>query len=145
MTLLEIAKTYVGTPHLNGGDIKGVGLDCCTLPAHILSEWRGVNFLVDFGYSADWYCRRNTEELLLPYLEKYCNPVKELREGDVISYAYGRARYAHLSVYLGADRVIHCSADEGTKIVDVNASCFYFPSGKSRISGYWRLKDGLFI
>lgn len=145
MTLLEIAKSYEGTPHLNGGNLKGVGLDCCTLPAHIFKEWRGANFLINFGYSADWYCRRDTKELLLPYLEKYCDPVDELKEGDVISYTYGRARYAHLSIYLGSNRVIHCSADEGAKIVNIGASCFYFPDGKSRISGYWRLKHGLFI
>lgn len=139
--LNQIALSYVGTPHHNGANIKKVGLDCCTLITNIYQEGGFGNFPITFGYSADWYCQRNCKELVLPYLEKYCNKVNELEIGDVISYRFGRSEYAHLSIYLGDNKVIHCSADYGTEIRKIDDFCFCDAKGKSRISGFWRLKE----
>lgn len=141
--LYAVAKTYVGTPHINRGDVKGAGLDCCTLPAHIFKEIMGLDARISFNYSADWYCQRNCKEILLPYLQTYCNEVTDLRVGDVLSYRWGRAKYAHLAVYLGGGRVIHCSADHGTEITEINSPCFIDGRGESRRTGIWRLKNGL--
>lgn len=139
--LYRIALSYVGTPHVNGGNIKGVGLDCCTVVTNIYREAGFGTIPVTFGYSGDWYCKRDRQELLLPYLEKHCNRVENLEIGDVISYRFGRSEYAHLSLYLGNNRVIHCSADSGTEIRKLDDFCFFDAKGNSRTSGYWRLKE----
>lgn len=141
--LREIAESYVGTPHVNACDIKGVGLDCCTLPAKVLGETYGINFVINLNYPADWYCRRGCEEILLPYLRMYCDQIRELEEGAILSYEWARAKYAHLALYLGEGEVIHSNADTGVEITSVNSSCFLHPSGKSRLTGIWRLKHGL--
>ena len=138
--LKQVALTYIGTPHINGGNIKGAGMDCCTLPASIYHEVLGFNAEINFGYSGDWYLRKHCEEILLPYLEKYCEKVMTLEPGDTISFRFGHAFYAHLAVYLGDNVVIHCSADFGTEVTDLNNPVFYDGAGRSRISGYWRLK-----
>lgn len=138
--LNEVAKTFIGTPHINGGNIKGSGLDCCTLPALIYKEILGFQAEINFGYSGDWYCKKHCKEILLPYLEKYCERVQELEAGDTISYSWGRAKYAHLAVYLGDRKVIHCSADFGTEITDLDNPVFFDAKGESRITGIWRLK-----
>lgn len=140
--LNQIAATYIGTPHINGGQIKGVGLDCCTLMSAIYKEI-GVDIPVATGYSADWFCRRGCE-LIKPYLDEHFDKVEELQPGDLVSFSYGRAKFAHLAMYLGGGRLIHCGADQGVELTDFNNPSF-FKAGISRIAGYWRLKNGLFI
>ena len=136
----KIAKSFLNTPHVNGGNIKGAGLDCCTLPAHIFNEMGLGHFEIVFGYSGDWFCQKNCEEILLPYLEKYCDRCNSLEVGDVISYRWGRAQYAHLAVYIGDKRVIHCMADTGTEITDITDPRFFDAKGHTRVTGFWRLK-----
>ncbi len=139
--LNELALTYVGTPWINGGYIKGAGLDCSTLPAHFFRELGYGDFEICFGYSGDWYCKRECEEKLLPYLEKYGTRIEEadLEPGDVISYRWARARYAHLAIYLGDRRVLHCRAQTGVEITDIDAPYFFDKKGESRVTGFWRV------
>lgn len=141
--LLTVAKSFIGTPHVNGGMVKGAGVDCCTLPVMIYRELGLAEIPVKVGYSADWFCRKDCEEILHGYLVKYFNSVAELRQGDLISYAWGRAKYAHLSMFLGNGRVLHCQADVGVEITDFNNPYFLYGNGKSRITGYWRLRNGI--
>ena len=140
--LYKIAKSYCNTPHINGGNIKGVGLDCCTLITHILSDYYGLQIDVDFGYSGDWFCERDCKEIMLPYLERYFVRVSHLRPGDIISYTWGRAHYAHLSMYLGNNLVVHCMADIGVEITEITDPCFSV-GNRDRISGVWRVRDEL--
>lgn len=141
MSLYEIALTYVGTPHINGGNVKGAGLDCCTLVTSIYKEWLGVDIPISFGYSSDWFCKQNCEEMVLPYLEKYFEPVHTLKEGDLISYKWGRSNCAHLSMYLESNTVIHSQVDIGTEITDLENPYFFYANGKTRATGIWRLKN----
>ena len=138
--LYEKALEFIGTPHVNGGNIKGAGLDCSTLPANFFHELGYGDFEIMFGYSGDWYCKRDCEELLLPYLEKYCERIDEPEPGDIISYRWGRAQYAHLSIYLGDKRILHCQAQSGVEITDINAPYLFDAKGNSRVTGYWRVK-----
>ena len=138
--LNKLALEYVGTPHINGGNVKGAGLDCSTLPANFFHDLGYGDFPIRFGYSSDWYCRRDCEELLLAYLEKFCERVDELEPGDIISYRWGRAQYAHLAIYLGNKRILHCQARNGVEITDINAPYLFDAKGITRQTGYWRVK-----
>lgn len=141
--LLEISKTYVGTPHINGGNVKGAGLDCCTLVTNIYRDMGWVDVSIPFSYSGDWYCCKEHREYVLAYLEKYCEKVDDLEEGDIISYRWGRSDFAHLAIYLGGGRIIHCAADDGVEITDINDPKLIDVKGNSRATGYWRLKHGI--
>lgn len=142
--LYETALSYVGTPYINGANVKGAGLDCCTLITNIYQEMGWADIPMEFGYSGDWYCQKNCKELVLAYLTKYCYEVDELQPGDVISYRWGRSNYAHLAMYIGNGCIIHCSADNGTCITDLDEPALLDAKGRSRATGYWRLKDGTF-
>lgn len=131
----KTALTYLGTPHINGGNIKGAGLDCCTLIAAMAKETKDRDVHIEFGYSGDWFCKKECKEILLPYLEDYCYRVAELKPGDIISYKWGRAQYAHLSMYLGNGLVIHSRAEHGTEITERSNPIFF-----NRETGIWRLK-----
>ena len=142
--LLDLAKTYVGTPHINGGDVKGAGLDCCTLVTNFYAELGHKKIKVKFGYSADWYCQKGCKELLLPYLEKHFVRTACLMPGYLVSYRWGHSKYAHLAIYLGKGMLLYCDADDGCCITGADEPKFWDALGRSRITGYWRLKDGLF-
>lgn len=139
--LQQIANSYIGTPFVNTGRIKGVGVDCCTLPKGIFEELTGKEFPMPTVYSAGWYCKKNCKELMLPYLESYCDKVDDLQDGDIISFRWGRAEYAHLAVYLGDGIIIHCKAGEGVEYTELTNPDFYDAKGESRITGYWRVKE----
>lgn len=141
--LKSVALSYIGTPHINGGNVKGEngGLDCCTLITQILKEMGHGEICISFGYSADWFCKKDTEELMLPYLEKYFDKVNRLKVGDVITYRWGRAEYAHISMMIARRMVIHCDASCGVEAIEADNPKFYDRVGNTRISGFWRLKD----
>lgn len=140
--LVEISKTYVGTPHINGGNVKGAGLDCCTLVTNIYKDMGWIDVSIPFFYSGDWYCQKEHREYVLAYLKEYCKKVDALQEGDIISYRWGRSDFAHLAIYLGDGRIIHCAADAGVEITDINDPKLIDAKGNSRATGYWRLKHG---
>ena len=140
MNLREIAKTYIGTPHRNGGDLKGVALDCCSLITHLYQEAGYGKIPITFGYSNNWFCKQHTEELMLPYLEKYFYRKEKAEIGDCITYRWGRAEYAHISMVIDDGIVIHCDADDGVEITDIDSPKFFDKNGRSRVSGIWGMK-----
>lgn len=138
--IIDVARSYCNTPHINGAQIKGAGCDCCTLPVMIYKELGLADIPIKKGYPADWFCQKDCKEILLPYLEKYFYRVEEIKELDLVSYSWGRSSYAHISMYLGNGLYIHASADAGAEIVDENEPYFYDAKGRSRVTGIWRLK-----
>lgn len=142
--LISVAKSFCGTPHHNGGMVKGIGLDCCTFPVLLFKELGVANIEVTTGYSADWFCSNVGGELLEPYLDQYFIRVENLLPGDVISYRWGRSQWAHIAVYLGEvndrEMVVHCSADDGVCFAERGSCCFIDKKGESRETGFWRLK-----
>lgn len=67
--LYETALSYVGTPHINGANVKGAGLDCCTLITNIYKEMGWADIPMEFGYSGDWYCQKIVKSLCLHILQ----------------------------------------------------------------------------
>lgn len=131
--LNDVANTWVGTRHQNGCSLRGVACDCTGLLTGIYRDLGVIDIKVDYNYSAFWYLKKGCRELLLSYLEQYFYRVDVLQPGDVIGYRVGRSECAHVAMYLGHGRLIHCSADFGTEIINK-------PEMETRESGYWRLK-----
>ena len=70
---IAAAKSWVGTPYVLKGRIKGAGVDCGMLLAEYLIEIGAVDReeLADEGpYAGDWFCH-TTEERYLRALMKY--------------------------------------------------------------------------
>lgn len=139
--LVEISKSFLGTPHINGAMVKGAGVDCCTLPILIYKELGLLNIEESMSYSCDWFCKKNCEEILLPYLNKYCNSVEDLQPADLVSFRWGRSNFAHLAMYIGDGKFIHSNANNGVEIVSADCPYFFDKQGYTRITGYWRLKN----
>jgi len=137
--LYKVAKEYIGTPWVNGGNVKGAGLDCSTLPSNFFHDLGYGEFYLPHGYPGDWFCRKDCKELILDGLEQYCIRIDAPEPGDIISYRWGRSVCAHLSIYMGDNHVLHCSAIRGVEITDYDNPYFYDAKGNSRITGFWRV------
>lgn len=134
--MFYINSEWLKCKHQNGTSIRGVACDCTGLITGILAD-NGVKIDVDMNYSAFWYTRKGCAEIMLPYLEKYFEKVSKPKDGDLITYHFGRAKYAHISMCIGEGKIIHCNADFGVEIIHKEEL-------EHRESGYWRLKDVYF-
>lgn len=133
MYYIKSLNEWLKCKHQNGTNMRGVACDCTGLITGIYAD-KGIIIPVDFNYDAFWYMRKGCKELMLPYLEKHFERVSTLDEGDCITYRFGRAQYAHIAMYLGEGKIIHCNADFGVEIINKEELT-------DRESGYWRLKN----
>ena len=139
--IADAAMGWLGTPHINGACVRGVGVDCGHLLAGAvidagLIDQSDVN-LPD-SYPHDWHLHRS-DPWFLWYVQKYCDPVEDMRRGDFLVYQYGRC-VSHAGIYIGNNILCHAYVDMGVVLSDVNDVMFFDGSGRSRLRGVYRFK-----
>lgn len=116
--VVDVARSWLGTPYCHCQMLKGVGVDCGMLLIGVFSE-AGVIKKFDPGYYApDWHLHRGNEKFL-EFVERYADRMPseyEMQPGDVVVLKYGR-RHAHGGVMLGADQFIHAMRIAGSVVV----------------------------
>lgn len=121
--VIQEALTWIGTPYLHRGRIKGVGVDCAMLIASVF-EARGLIPRVEVAYTRDWYLHRD-EEVFLGYVERFAVrlPSVDLAlPGDIALYRFGRC-VAHGGLLLDGGsvpswRIIHAHVDVGQVTIE---------------------------
>lgn len=107
------ARTWLRTPWLHMGDVKGVGVDCLMLLARVYGAVGAVPAGIDpRPYPIDWHLHR-TEELYTEGLLAYCDEVTDPQPADIVLFKVGRC-YAHAGIVVewpGA--MIHAYRGEG--------------------------------
>lgn len=129
-----IARTYIGTPFHDHGEVKGAGVDCATFLKCVFTEAGLVEpFKLDH-YSPQFFLHKE-EERYIAWVEKFAReiPQAEAKTGDIVLYKIGLC-FAHgaLIVNPGWPNIIHAHyasrcvrCDDGmrprlgTKILDV--------------------------
>jgi cell wall-associated NlpC family hydrolase len=89
--VVEVAKTWLGTPFEDGCGVKGRGVDCAYLPIRVYAE---AGLIDDFDpphYSPQIMFHTNTE-LYVDTLLTYSREIEErdVAPGDVVLYRVGR-------------------------------------------------------
>lgn len=138
----EAAKTWLGTPHINGARVKGKGVDCGMLLIGSLED-AGVmerNSMEIAPYSNEWHLH-HSEEWFLSYVKSKCRKVRKPRPGDFLLYQYGRC-ISHGAVYIGDGRVVHAVIRQGVIMSDTNEVQFVDAKGNSRLRGIYRYNGG---
>jgi cell wall-associated NlpC family hydrolase len=119
---VSIARTWIGTPYVLGGRIKGAGCDCATLLAEYLIEIGTAQReqLEDLGfYSNDWFCHTTNERYLRGLMrfgtlvaETICRPGAEAQPGDIVLFkVVGSKVYNHGAIVTAWPRGIHAQHD----------------------------------
>ena len=99
------ARSWLGTPYVHMGKIKGVGVDCAQLLILTYSN-AGVVELFDPGtYTYDWFLHRS-EEIYQGWLSKHCHKVDSPMVGDIAAYRIGRT-VSHAGIITEPGYLIH--------------------------------------
>lgn len=97
--IVREARSWVGTPYHNQGDIKGAGVDCGMLLVRVFVDCGLVPPFDPRPYSDDWYLHRS-EERYLGFIFDRTKEVAAASPGDVMVFRYGRC-YAHGGIVTG--------------------------------------------
>lgn len=140
--IADAALEYLGTPHVNQAKVKGKGVDCGMLLIASLEDAGVVqkDSIEIAPYSNEWHLH-HSEEWFKDYIEKYCDKVEELQEGDFVLYQYGRCA-SHGAVYVGNGIVCHALVNHGCVLTGMDDVMFLDAHGKSRVRGFYRFRGG---
>lgn len=140
--IANAALEYLGTPHVNQAKVKGKGVDCGMLLIASLEDAGAVqkDSIEIAPYSNEWHLH-HSEEWFKGYIEKYCDKVEELQEGDFVLYQYGRCA-SHGAVYVGNGIVCHALVNHGCVLTEMDDVMFLDAHGKSRVRGFYRFRGG---
>lgn len=103
---VALARSWIGTPYVLGGRVRGAGCDCATLLAEYLIAIGAASAaeLEDLGfYSHDWFCHASSERYLLRLMryaraaaETVCRAGVDARPGALVLFRVaGSKRFNH--------------------------------------------------
>lgn len=101
------ARTWLRTPYVSCGNIKGVGVDCAMLLLEVFRQPRGP-VPADYDprpYSPDWHLHQN-EELYLAGMGLYSHRVEVARPADILVYRFGKTA-SHGAIVVDDELMIH--------------------------------------
>lgn len=109
------AHTWIGTPYVAKGRIKGVGVDCGGLIYAIYEPHFGPFKPFPTDYTPDW-CRHSDAERYLNFILPHVEEVSYPRLGGIAVFHVGNA-YAHGAIYVGNNNYIHARGRNGVGCV----------------------------
>lgn len=127
-----IARSYIGTPYVLGGRLKGAGCDCATLLGMYLVEigavdeaelWASVGL-----YSHDWFLHTSRERYLRQLTrlasltaEFVCRVDAPAKSGDLVIFRAVRSKvFNHGAIVTGWPHGVHACPD-GVREVNLTA------------------------
>lgn len=137
------AKTWLGTPYVSNGDVKGAGVDCGMLLVRVFCDLKLIEPFDPRPYPAQW-AMHQTEEIFLNLILKFSREISgPPLPGDVALFKFGRC-WAHGSIVVDWPVIIHATPTINNKAVcrlDVyerNSSLRWRPV---RFFSYWPQKE----
>ena len=114
--LLAEARSWLGTPFVPRGNLKGAGVDCVHLPAEI---YRALGVLPGYAFP-DYQLDSGShaaESLVTGWLDGRPDflplaPVEACLAGDLLAFRIGKVVH-HVGLLLQGSRFIHCLRHRG--------------------------------
>jgi cell wall-associated NlpC family hydrolase len=125
------ARSWLGTPYVHMGRLKGIGVDCAQLMILVYSAAGVVADYVPENYTHDWYMHRS-EELYLGHLLQHAQQVETPEPGDIAAYKFGRT-VSHAGIIVEPGYLIHAYRPHGA--VDL----MEMRTMEDRFHSYWRV------
>ncbi|HZR02410.1 MAG TPA: hypothetical protein VFA81_04455 [Burkholderiales bacterium] len=130
------AYSWLRTPYVHLGDIKGVGVDCAMI---LVRTYQTVGLVPDFDprpYEPEWFLHQD-EERYMAGLEKYCRRVEKPGLGDIALYRMGRTA-SHGAIVVSDELVIHAYRPHGNvELCEMRSAVFLDQKGRPRLDSYW--------
>ena len=133
--VIEIAKSWLGTPYRHQGSLKGVGCDCLGLVRGIWRELYGNEPAQAGPYSQDW-AECGGADAVLDAAKTHFLSASEMTEGTLLVFRWKPEIPAkHLGIYVGEQRFIH--AYERHSVI----ASPLVPSWQRRIAGVFNFPE----
>jgi NlpC/P60 family putative phage cell wall peptidase len=114
--IVEIARSWIGTPYHHRARLKGVGVDCAQLLIGVFAE-AGLIESFDTGeYPMDWAAHRD-DERFLGWVAQHAAPTSFAMPGDLLVFRYFRC-YSHGAIVVDDALMIHSFIGRGVEIVE---------------------------
>jgi len=127
--IMNIARTFIGTPHHYQGRLKGVGVDCAGLIVGVIKE-AGIS-----DYDFVHFSRFPKKHLLIREVLKIAKPTKEMQIGNLCVFWMVKSDHPqHLGIITDYG-IIHTNEDVG-KVVEHR----FETKWKKRLVGIYKLK-----
>jgi cell wall-associated NlpC family hydrolase len=121
--VVEVAKTWLGTPYHEVQMRKGAGVDCGLLFVGVFREAGLLDPAFDpRPYSPQWHMHQ-AREMYLGFVQKFTHEITEadILPGDVVVFKWGRC-FAHGGIIIGWPRIIH--ALSGVQVSECDVTRF---------------------
>ena len=125
------AKSWIGTPYVDGAMVKGAGCDC---GRGLMGIYVNAGAIDEFdpGYYAPQHHMHSNEEVYLRYVLQHAHEINgPPLPGDVVMFKLGRV-FSHGAVVIGWPRIVHTMRLEGTVIENVER-CVIGPRALSKL------------
>jgi cell wall-associated NlpC family hydrolase len=116
-SVVQEARTWLGTPYHHLADIKGVGVDCAMLLVRVYTALGLVPATLDpRPYAPDWHLNQG-EEKYLGWVNQFASSVVVPQAGDVALWRFGRT-YSHGAIVLDdAGTIVHAYREAGNVVL----------------------------
>ena len=103
--IIDVARTWKGTPYQHKGRVKGVGADCGGMIYQVYTPLLGPFAPFPNDYAQDWAVHREGE-IYLSFIEKHVIEVSKPIMGGLAMFKIGRA-FAHAAIVTEKKTFIH--------------------------------------
>lgn len=118
--VVDIARTWLGTPYHPHGHRRGAGIDCAWLLIEVYSEAGLIEWFDPGYYPPDWHLHRSDPKYM-GWLSRFASPCDgSPLPGDVVMYRFGRAA-AHGGIVTAWPEMIHAYVGQGCVLEDAEA------------------------
>jgi cell wall-associated NlpC family hydrolase len=138
--IIEVAKSWIGTPFHDKSAIKGVGVDCAMFLCEVFKETGFVEkSYKPIDYSSQWARNHNEELFLETVLELGAVEIHTPAQmGDIILFKHGRT-FSHGAIIVNDTFIIH--AYQVDKVVTMterfNTTLCKYKNGQPRQMKYF--------
>lgn len=124
------ARTWLGTPYMHKGRVKGVGVDCGGLVYEIFNSFLPLPAFPQ-NYEPDWAVHRENElymDFIMPFVVEVPKPVA----GGIILVKYGK-NMSHAAICTSRNTFIHAwGRNQVGHVVESKLNTFVYGQGKPR-------------
>ncbi len=123
--IVQVAKTWIGTPYHHQSSVKQVGTDCLGLIRGVYREIYGGEPENPPPYSKDW-AEATGEETMIEAARRHLIEIEtdSLLAGDVVIFRFRRKFVAkHAAILTGSKTMVH--AVEGARVSEVHLNSWW--------------------
>jgi cell wall-associated NlpC family hydrolase len=121
--VIEEAMTWLNTPYVHRGRIKGIGVDCAMILADVYEKVGLIDHIDTPEYPQTWHLHRS-DERYLAFVKQYGHEVANPEMGDIAMFRFGRC-ISHAGIVIKWPRIIHAYYKSGVILDDGDQGDMY--------------------